>query len=145
MPSFNQVILIGNLTRDPELKYIPSGTALCEFSVAVNRTWKDKDGNSKDEVGFFDCIAWARTAEVICEHMKKGRPIMVIGYLKQERWQDQASGQNRSKVKINVERFQFIGGRSDASGGPPAGSEGSPAAAPDPAAPAGVDDDNVPF
>jgi single-strand DNA-binding protein len=138
MSSFNRVILMGNLTRDPELRYIPSGTAVCEFGLAVNRTWKDKDGNSKDEVSFFDCVAWARTAEVIAEHMKKGRPILIEGYLKQETWQDKNGGGNRSKVKIIVDRFSFVGGRSDAAGGPPPAAEEAPAAAP-------VSDDDVPF
>src|SRR3972149_3171592 len=102
MPSYNQVILLGNLTRDPELRYIPSGAAVCEFGIAVNRRWKDKNGNDKDEVGFFDCTAWARTAEVICEHLKKGNPIFIVGRLTQDRWQDQSSGASRSKVKIVV-------------------------------------------
>lgn len=118
MSSFNQVILMGNLTRDPEMRFIPSGAAVCEFSIAVNRTWNDKGGEKKEEVGFFDCVAWARTAEVIAEYMKKGRPIMVVGRLTQDRWQDKASGQNRSKVRITVERFQFVGGRDDGSAAP---------------------------
>lgn len=129
MSSFNRVILMGNLTRDPELKYIPSGTALCEFSLAVNRRWKDKDGNSKDEVSYLDCIAWARSAEVIAEHLRKGRPILVEGELRQERWTDNGGG-NRSRVRINVERFQFIGPKGGESDGPP------PAAEPAAAAPA---------
>jgi len=147
MPSFNQVILIGNLTRDPELRYTPSGTALCEFGLAINERWKDKAGNTKEEVSFLDCIAWARTAEVICEYFKKGKSIMVVGSLRQDRWQDQASGQNRSKVKINVRQFQFVGGKegSDAAGGPPVGSEEPPAAAPAPEAGAGIADEDVPF
>lgn len=119
MPSFNKVFLMGNLTRDPELKYIPSGSALCEFGLAVNRTWNAKDGSKKEEVSFFDCQAWARTAEVICEYMKKGRPIFVEGYMKQERWDDKNGGGSRSKIKVVVERFQFIGGKQDQDGGAP--------------------------
>jgi single-strand DNA-binding protein len=118
MVSFNQVVLAGNLTRDPELKYIPSGAAVCEFSLAVNRKWKSKEGEQKEEVGFFDCVAWGRTAELIAEHVKKGNPLLVSGYLKHERWEDQG-GNNRSRVRINVMMMQFLGGKRD-SGAPPA-------------------------
>lgn len=138
MPSFNRVILLGNLTRDPELRYIPNGTAVCDFGLAINRTWKDKDGNSKDEVSFLDCTAWARTAEVMAEHLRKGRPVFIEGYLKQDRWQDQSGG-NRSKIKVIVERFQFVGGKRD--DGPPSGEEAPAEAAPAP----GTSDDDVAF
>ena len=111
MTNFNKVIVAGNLTRDPELRYLPSGSALCEAALAVNRKWKSKDGESKDEVSFFDLIAWGRTAEVIAEYFKKGRPILVEGRLQQERWEDKNSGAKRSRVRIVVESFQFIGGK----------------------------------
>lgn len=128
MPSYCKVIIMGNLTRDPELRYTPGGAAVCEFAVAVNRKWSDKQGQPKEEVGFFDCTAWAKTAEVIAEHLKKGNPIFVEGRLMQDRWQDKESGQNRSKIKITVERFQFIGskaGNGDSSAPPPQ-EEGAP-------------------
>lgn len=115
MVSFNQVVLAGNLTRDPELKYLPSGTAVCEFALAINRKWKGQNGEQKEEVSFLDCQAWGRTAEVIAEHVKKGNPLLVSGYLKQERWEDQ-SGNHRSKVKVNVERMQFLGQKKDNGG-----------------------------
>src|SRR3990172_8418221 len=103
MPSLNKVFLLGNLTRDPELRFTPSGASVCEFSIAVNREWGGKDGGEKKkEVGFFDCVAWARTAEVVAQYLKKGSPAMVEGRLTQDRWQD-PQGQSRSKVKITVE------------------------------------------
>jgi single-strand DNA-binding protein len=131
MVSFNKVILAGNLTRDPELKYIPSGAAVCDFTIAVNRKWKSKEGEAKEEVGFFDCQAWGRTGELIAEYCKKGSPLLVEGYLKHERWEDQ-SGNQRSRIRINVMGMQFLGGKKDA-GGPPVHADDVPA------------DDNTPF
>lgn len=111
MPNLNKVFLMGHLTRDPELRHIPSGSSVCEFSLAVNRKWKDKGGESKEEVSYFDCIAWSRTAEVVAEHVKKGAPLFVEGYLKQDRWDDKDTGQKRSKIKVTAERVQFLGGK----------------------------------
>lgn len=112
MPSYNRVILMGNLTRDPELQHTPNGTPVCEFSVAVNRTWTDKStGQKREEVGFFECVAWGRTGEVVAEHLRKGRPVFVDGRLVQDRWEDKETGKARSKVKINVERVQFLGSK----------------------------------
>jgi single-strand DNA-binding protein len=112
MAGYSKVIIMGNLTRDPELRYLESGTALTKFAVAVNRTWKSKQGEKKEEVSFIDCTAWARTAEVIAEYFKKGDPIMVEGHLKQESWESQA-GEKRSKLGVQVEVFQFVGGKRD--------------------------------
>lgn len=128
MPNFNKVILCGNMTKDPELRYIPSGAAVCEFTLAINKKWKTKDGVQKDEVSYIDCVSWARTAEIVAQFMKKGRPLLVEGELRQERWQDQSSGQNRSKVKVNVQNVQFVGAKPEGGGagateepsGPPA-------------------------
>ena len=117
MAGYSKVIMVGNLTRDPELKYLGSGTAVTNFSVAVNRKWK-KDGVEKEEVSFIDCTAWARTAEGIAEHFEKGKPILVEGHLKQESWDDAQTGAKRSKLKVVVEAFQFVGGkRSDSESG----------------------------
>jgi single-strand DNA-binding protein len=112
MAGYSKVIMMGNLTRDPELKYLDNGTALAKFTVAVNRTWKSKQGEKKEEVSFIDCTAWAKTAEVIVEHFTKGDPIMVEGHLKQENWES-VDGQKRSKVCVTVEGFQFVGGKRD--------------------------------
>jgi len=120
MANFNKVILAGNLTRDPELRHTPQGTAVCDLSIAVNRTYTNKQTNQKvEEVSFIDCVAWARTAEVISEHMRKGRPILVEGNLKQERWEDATTGQKRSKLKVIVESFQFLGSKDQGAGGAP--------------------------
>ena len=102
MPNFNQVILIGHMTRDPELTTIPSGTPMCKFGIAHNHKFKDKS-----ETSFFDCVAWGKTADTIAEYHKKGDAIMVVGRLKQENWQA-TDGQKRSKVGIVVESFTFM-------------------------------------
>lgn len=120
MAGYSKVIMIGNLCRDPELKYLDSGTALCNFAVAVNRTWK-KDGEKKEEVSFIDVTAWARTAEVIAEYFAKGDPIMIEGHLKQESWEDKNTGDKRSKLKVIAEGFQFVGGKRDRDEAPAGG------------------------
>lgn len=117
MPSYNHVTLMGNLCKDPELRYLPSGVAVCDLTIAVNRRWTDKQTNQKkEEVSFIDAVVWARAAEVIAEHLKKGNPILVDGELRQERWQDKNGGGNRSKIKVHVKSFQFVGGKRDDQG-----------------------------
>lgn len=110
----NVVILKGNLTKDPELKYTNSGTAIAKISLAVNRKWKNSDGELQEEVSFFDGVSFNRQAEVIAEHMKKGSPILLQGRLKQDRWETD-QGEKRSKVEIVIDRIEFIGkkGESD--------------------------------
>jgi single-strand DNA-binding protein len=108
MPSFNKVILIGNLTADPELRYLPKGTAVAQFNVACNRRWKDESGQQKDEVTFIGVKAWDKQAETIFQYLKKGRPIMIEGRLTQEEWQDKQSGTKRSKTLVTLESFQFL-------------------------------------
>lgn len=117
MPSFNQVVLVGNLTRDPELRYTPGGAAVCEFSLAVNRKWKNKQtGEDKEEVAFIDCVGWSRTAELLAEYVHKGDPLLVQGRLTQDRWEDKDTGKARSKIKVTVETMQFLSRKGDASG-----------------------------
>lgn len=111
--NLNQVMLAGNLTRDPELRYIASNTAVCGFGIAINRKWKDASGQAKEETTFVDCEAWAKTAEVINQYMKKGSSIFVMGRLRLEQWDDKESGAKRSKMKVVVESFQFTGGKQD--------------------------------
>lgn len=107
MTGYNKVILMGNLTRDPEVKTLPnSDTTVCNFALAVNRTWKDADGNAREEVLFMDCAAFGRTADAIGQYLAKGRPIHVEGRLKLERWEQ--DGQSRSKVRVIVEQFRFV-------------------------------------
>jgi single-strand DNA-binding protein len=118
MASFNKVILMGNLTRDPQLRYLPSNTAVCDFGLAVNRRYRDRDGNQKDEVCFVDVSAWTRQAEMINQYMRKGSPILIEGRLKLDTWTGQ-DGQKRSKHTVVVENFSFVGSREG--GGAPAG------------------------
>ena len=107
MPNLNRVMLMGNLTRDPELRYTPNNTAVAKIGLAVNRKWKSQSGEQQEEVTFIDCEAWGRTAETINEHLRKGRPIFIEGRLKLDQWQDK-DGNNRSKLKVTVERFEFV-------------------------------------
>ena len=116
MANFNKVLLVGNLTRDPELKHTPSNQAVATIGLAVNRQYTTKDGEKREETTFVDCEAWGRTAEVMSQYLSKGRPVFIQGRLKLDTWQDQ-QGQNRSKLKVVIENFQFVGGRDGASGG----------------------------
>jgi single-strand DNA-binding protein len=105
----NLAIIKGNLTRDPELKYTPKGTAVCKCSVAVNEVWKTEAGEKQERVHFFDLEAWGRTAETIAQYFTKGKPILIQGKLKQDTWDDRETGQKRSKVKITIDSFEFCG------------------------------------
>lgn len=116
MANFNKVYLIGNLTRDPELRVTPKGTAICQFGLAVNRQFKDESGATRDETTFVDIEAWGRQGETISKYCTKGRPLFVEGRLKFDQWEDKASGQKRSRLKVVLEGFQFLGGRGE--GGP---------------------------
>jgi single-strand DNA-binding protein len=110
MANLNKVFLMGNLTRDPELRYTPGGTAVADFGMAINRTWKSQEGEKREEVCFVDVTAWAKQAELIAQHFRKGRPIFVEGRLQLDSWEGQ-DGQKRSKLRVVLERFQFIGAR----------------------------------
>ena len=114
MASFNRVILMGNLTRDPEVKYLPNSTAVGQIGLAVNRTWFDKaTQQKKEEVTFVDVTLWGRDAEVAGEYLAKGRPVMIEGRLTLEQWDDKATGQKRSKLKVTGERVILLGGKGD--------------------------------
>jgi single-strand DNA-binding protein len=130
MASFNKVILMGNLTRDPELRYTPKGTAIAKVGLAVNRVWTNEAGEKKEDVTFIDVDVFGRTAENVGQYMRKGRPILVEGRLKLDQWDDKATGAKRSKLGVVAETVQFLGSA------PAAGEGGAPAAprAPRPAA-----------
>jgi single-strand DNA-binding protein len=150
MASFNKVVLMGNLTRDPEIRYLPKGTAVCQITLAINRTWKDQDGEKKEEVSFIDCTAWARTAEVMSQYVKKGDPLLVEGRLRQDTWDDKETGAKRSKIGVVIETMTMLGGRRDSQDGQPARrvSSGSTGAQPDAKGGASQPDapeDDVPF
>lgn len=118
MASFNKVILVGNLTRDPEVRYIPSGTAVCELGLAVNRTWFDKQSNSrKEDTTFVDVTLWGRTAEIAGEYLSKGRSVLIEGRLQLDTWDDKETGKKRSKLKVVGEQMTMLGGRGDNGGG----------------------------
>ena len=123
MASFNRVILAGNLTRDPELRYTPKGSAVAGFSLAVNRTWKTESGESKEEVSFIEIEAWGRQAEVIAQYMRKGRPLLVEGRLKQDTWEDKNTHQKQSKLKVVLEGFSFIDSKGAEGGAAPRAGE----------------------
>ena len=112
MASFNKVILMGNLTRDPQLRYLPNNTAVCEFGLAMDRKWRDSDGNQKEDVCFVDVSAFGRSGEVLNQYMTKGQPVLVEGHLRFSSWTGQ-DGQKRSKLSVVVDSFRFVGSRGD--------------------------------
>ncbi len=107
---FNKVILMGNLTRDIEMRTTPSGQTVANFSLAVSRSWKDQNGQQQEQTSFINCVAWGKPGEIIAQYVKKGDPLLVSGRLDQRSWDDKESGQKRSTVEVNVEDFNFIGG-----------------------------------
>jgi single-strand DNA-binding protein len=117
MASFNKVILMGNLTRDPQMKYLPSQTAVVEFGVACNRKFKTQSGEDKEEVTFVDCTSFGKQAEVINQYFTKGKPIFIEGRLKYDSWEDKQGGGKRHKITVVIENFQFVGGREGGGGG----------------------------
>lgn len=122
MANFNKVYLIGNLTRDPELRVTPKGTAICQFGMAVNRQFKDESGAMRDDTTFVDIEAWGKQGETISKYCTKGKPLFVEGRLKFDQWEDKTSGQKRSKLKVVLEGFQFLGtGTGQRDGAPGAG------------------------
>lgn len=146
MASFNKVLLLGNLTRDPEVRYTPKGSAVADLGIAVNRQYTLDNGEKREEVTFVDVTFWGRTAEVAGEYLKKGRPIFIEGRLQLDTWDDKQSGQKRSKLKVIGETMQMLGSRPGDGGG----DAGAPraqrtAAPPKTASPAEPDDDEIPF
>src|SRR5574340_92921 len=111
MANFNKVILAGNLTRDPEMRYTPKGTAVAKITLAINRTWKSETGESKEEVTFVDVESFGRQAEVIAQYMKKGRPFLVEGRLRLDQWEDKNTHQKQSKLRVVLETFSFLDSR----------------------------------
>ncbi|MBL9140251.1 MAG: single-stranded DNA-binding protein [Phycisphaerae bacterium] len=116
MANLNKVMLIGNLTRDPDLKFTAGNQAVCELGIAVNRKYKTKDGEEREDTTFVDCEAWGRQAEVLKQYLTKGRPLFVEGRLKLDTWEDK-DGQKRSKMRVVIENFQFLGSGQGGGGG----------------------------
>lgn len=151
MANLNKVMLIGNLTRDPELRVTPKGTAICTFSLAVNRKFKDESGGEREEVTYIDIEAWGKSGENISKYCTKGRPLFVEGRLRLDQWEDKNTKEKRSRMKVVLENFQFLGtGRGEGGGGEggEARSYAPRASAPRPSAPAPAQenlDEDVPF
>ena len=154
MASFNKVILLGNLTRDPEVRYTPKGSAVCDLGLAVNRQYTLDSGEKREEVTYVDVVLWARLAEIAGEYLKKGRPVFIEGRLQLDTWDDKQSGQKRSKLRVIGETMQLLGSRPPGTGAasesgeqdrksPP--TEKSAAPPPKAGAPAEPDDDEIPF
>ena len=149
MASYNRIVLVGNLTRDPQLSYTPANTPVCKFGIATNRTFRDRDGNSREETCFVDCTLFGRGAEVFNQYMSKGRQVLVEGRLEFQQWTTQ-EGEKRSKHAVFVENFTFLGGRRE---GVEPGVDADVAAAPAEAGAARPDyqeppppaDDGIPF
>ncbi len=126
MASFNRVILVGNLTRDPQVKYTPGGQAVSEIGLAVNRSWFDKTANQKrEEVTFVDVTLWGRTAEIAGEYLGKGRQVLIEGRLQLDQWDDKESGQKRSKLRVVCENLTMLGSRQEGGGGASSGGRGA--------------------
>ena len=128
MANLNKVMLIGNLTRDIELKYTPKGSAIAELGLAINRKYKTDSGEFKEETTFVDVTLWGRQAEIAKEYLSKGKPVYIEGRLQLDTWDDKQSGQKRSKLKVTGEAMQLLGSRGDGGGG---GGGGGGASAPE--------------
>src|ERR1700735_5287273 len=133
MANLNRVLLIGNLTRDPELRYTPKGTAVTEIGLAVNRIFSGEDGEKKEETTFVDVTLWARQAEIAGQYLKKGRPVFIEGRLQLDSWDDKQTGQKRSKLRVVAENIQLLGSRQEGEGS--GTSSPPPRRAPGPSAP----------
>jgi single-strand DNA-binding protein len=142
MANFNKVVLLGNLTRDPQLKYLPSQMPVVEFGLAINHRFKTKSGETREEVCFVDCSAFGKQAEIINQYCQRGRPLLVEGRLKYDTWEDKQGGGKRSKHTVVVDNFQLLGGRDSGGQGGAGGHQGgeedhsSPQSAPPRRAPA---------
>jgi single-strand DNA-binding protein len=154
MASFNKVILVGNLTRDPELRYTSKGTAVARIGLAVNRSWRDESGQLREEATFVDIEAFARSAETIGQYLKKGNPLLVEGRLRTDSWEDKQTNQKRSRLVVVLESFRFLDSRANREGGSPDAPRLSqsppPTTAPNPIPSPEVDnsppeEDDVPF
>jgi single-strand DNA-binding protein len=135
MASFNNVVLMGNLCRDPEMRYTQGGTAIASISLAVNRKWKDQAGELKEEVSFIDCTAFGRTAEVAGQYVRKGQPLLVHGRLQQQTWEDKNGGGKRSKVVVIIESLVLLASKGDGQAASQAPSQPAKASAPASTAP----------
>ena len=150
MASFNKVLLLGNLTRDPEVRYTPKGSAVCDLGIAVNRSYTTDAGEKREEATFVDVTLWGRTAEVAGEYPKKGRPVFIEGRLQLDSWDDKQTGQKRSKLKVIGETMQLLGSGRGGGGAPAEASDedrpsSRPTPTPKPSTQPQPDEDEIPF
>jgi len=151
MANLNRVLLIGNLTRDPEVRYTPKGTAVAEIGLAVNRIYSGEDGEKKEETTFVDVTLWARQAEVAGQYLKKGRPVFIEGRLQLDTWDDKQTGQKRSRLRVVSENLQLLGSRQEGDTSSPAPPPRRASAAATPSRPEprdpdlDVEPDDIPF
>jgi single-strand DNA-binding protein len=124
MPNLNKVLIMGNLTRDPEIKYTPKGTAVADISLAINRVYSTDQGERREETTYVDVELWGRQAEIAGEYLRKGRPVFIEGRLKLDTWDDKQTGQKRSKMRVVGEALQLLGAREGGNGGGGAGDGG---------------------
>ena len=147
--AFNKVILMGNLTADPEVRTTPSGQSVTSFSLAVNRTFRGSDGNRREETSFINCTAWGNTGETIAKYVGKGRQLLVSGRLQQRSWEDKETGKRRSAIDVIVEEFSFVndgrGSGANAAGGSQKASSQSPTDAAEVDADEPIDLSDIPF
>ena len=136
---FNKVILMGNLTRDVEIRTTASGQSVANFSLAVSRSWKGQDGQQQEQTSFINCVAWGKVGEIIEQYVKKGTPLLVSGRLEQRSYEDK-EGNKRQAVEVVVEDFNFVGGRGDDSGSSAGSSRPAPQKKSNDVAPDDVDD-----
>ena len=127
MANLNKVMLIGNLTRDPELRYTPKGTAVAEFGLAINRVWYNEQKQKQEETTFVDITLWARQAEIAQQYLTKGSPVYIEGRLSLDTWDDKATGQKRSRLKVVGDGLQLLGSKNHSAGGAPPTQGGPPA------------------
>ena len=143
MANLNRVLLLGNVTRDPEVRYTPKGSAVCDLGIAVNRAYTTDSGEKREEVTFVDVTLWGRTAEIASEYLKKGRPVFIEGRLQMDTWDDKQTGQKRTRLRVVAENMQLLGGRpqggGDAGESRPASPPPKKSATPEP------NDDEIPF
>jgi single-strand DNA-binding protein len=147
MASFNKVILLGNLTRDPEVRYTPKGSAVCDLGIAVNRVYTTDAGEKREEVTYVDVVLWSRLAEIAGEYLKKGRPVFIEGRLQMDSWEDKQSGQKRTKLRVVGETLQLLGSRQGGSAPAEDGDRQSSRPSPPPKSsqPAEPAEDEIPF
>ena len=138
MASYNKVIMIGRLTRDPEAKIVSGDNAVCKWSMAVNEKFRTKSGEERENVCFVDCVAWRRAGEIVAQYVHKGEPLFIDGKMRQDVWEDK-DGNKRSKLYVEVDRVQLLGGKSDAAQAPAAAPQSAPLTSSD------DPDDKMPF